>query len=106
MRRFASFAAFIVLLGLAAAAADCTSSTALCTRDIACNICISEGDCYVGLCLAPPGSTDRYCTFKDSACATGWRWDPSAEHGAGNTCVPQLPDQLSPDGGALDGGSH
>jgi len=82
------------------AAVGCTGVPAAfsCTSDAQCDVAGSRGRCE------PTGA----CSFVDSACASGWRYDPSAAAALARQCVGDLPDlgatDGTPDGGGLVAG--
>ncbi len=83
------------LLGLAFIATGCVS-------DLSPRHCASDGDCLSGgvsgTCLASPSSSEKWCAFPSSTCASGTAWGVFAGDKLASTCV----DPAS----AIDGGKH
>src|SRR5262249_35937183 len=73
-----------------------------CVSDLSPRHCASDGECLSGgvsgTCLASPTSSEKWCAFASSTCASGTAWGLLAGDKLASTCV----DPAS----AIDGGTH
>jgi len=82
----------------------CTISFLIgCVADLAPRECTSDDDCLSsglrGSCLAPAGSSKKWCAFGSSSCGSGLKWGSRPGDGLAEVCIVDGPHV---DGGTVD----